>query len=53
MKDRDGTLRINTNDEFSNLIRNKNIINYSKPQKSSWFGHAHRMTKDRIRQKII
>jgi hypothetical protein len=36
--DRDGTWRIKTNGELSNLVRNKNIITYTKAQKLSWFG---------------
>jgi hypothetical protein len=51
-KDRDGTLRIKTNDELNNLIRNKNIINYIKAQKLHRFGHAHQMTKDRVVKKL-
>jgi hypothetical protein len=31
-------------DELNNLIRNKNIINYIKPRRLSWFGHVHRVT---------
>jgi len=30
IKERDGTWRINTNDELDDLIRHKNIINYIK-----------------------
>jgi len=51
-KDRDGTLRIKTNDELDTLIRNKNIINYIKAKRLSRFGHAHQMTKDRIVKKL-
>jgi len=51
-KDIDGTWRINTNDELNNLIRNKNIINYIKAQRLSWFGHLHRLTNDRIVNKL-
>jgi len=40
-KDRDVTLRIKTNDRLNNLIRNKNITNYTKGQRISWFAHAH------------
>jgi hypothetical protein len=32
-KDRDGILRIKTNDELNNLIRKKDIINYIKAQR--------------------
>jgi len=51
-KDGEGTLKIKTNDELNNLIRNKNIINYIKAQRLSRFGHAHQMTKDRIDKKL-
>ena len=40
-KDRDVTWRIKTNYELYNLIRNKNIINYTKAQRLSWCGHVH------------
>jgi hypothetical protein len=40
-KERDGTWRIKTNNELDELIRNKNIINYIKAQRLSWFGHLH------------
>jgi len=36
-KERDGTWRIKTNDELDKLIRHKNIINYIKTQRLSWF----------------
>jgi len=41
IKDRDGTWIIKTNDEFNNLITNKNIINYITAQRLSWFEHVH------------
>jgi hypothetical protein len=47
-RDRDGTWRIEKNIELNNLIRKKNIINYIKAQKLSWFGHEHRMTYDKM-----
>ena len=51
-KERDGTGRIKTNDELDQLIRHKNLINYIKAQKSSWFGHLHRMSEDRMVKKV-
>jgi hypothetical protein len=42
-KERDGARRIKTNEELDKLIRHKNIINYIKAQRLSWFGHLHRM----------
>jgi len=50
-KERDGTWRIKTNDEFDKLIRHKNIINYIKAQRLSWFGHLHRMPEERMVKK--
>jgi hypothetical protein len=40
-KERDDTRRIKTNDELDKLIRHKNIINYIKAQRLSWFGHLN------------
>jgi ATP-dependent helicase/DNAse subunit B len=51
-KERDGTWRIKTNDELDKLIRHKNIINYIKTQRLSWFGHLHRMPEDRMAKKM-
>jgi hypothetical protein len=51
-KERDGTWRIKTNDELDKLIRLKNIINYIKVQRLSWFGHLHRMPEKRILKKV-
>jgi hypothetical protein len=44
-KERDGAWRIKTNDE---LIRHKNVINYIKAQRLSWFGHLHRIPEERM-----
>ena len=52
-KERDGTGRIKTNDELDQLIRHKNLINYIKAQKLSWFGHLHRMSEERMIKKSI
>jgi len=41
------------NDELNNLIMNKNVINYIKAQRFSWFGHVHRMTNNRMVKKTI
>src|SRR5215469_4676533 len=51
-KERDGSWRIKTNDELDKLIRHKNIINYVKAQRLSWFGHLHRMSEDRMVKKV-
>jgi hypothetical protein len=50
-KERDGTWRIKTNDELYELIRHKNIINYIKAQRLSWFGHLHGMSEQRMVKK--
>jgi len=47
-KERDGTWRIETNDELDELIRHKNIINHIKAQTLSWFGHLRRMPEERM-----
>ena len=44
-KERDVTWRIKTNDE---LIKHKNIINHTKAQRLSWFGHLKRMPEERM-----
>ena len=46
-KETDGTWRIKTNDGLDKLIRLKNIINYMKAQRLSWFGHLHGMSEER------
>jgi hypothetical protein len=52
-KERDGTWRIKTNDGRDKLIRHKNIINYVKAQRLSWFAHLHRMPEERMVKKNI
>jgi hypothetical protein len=52
-KERDGTWRIKTNDELDKLIRHKNVINYIKVQRLSWFGHLQRMAEERTVKKYI
>jgi hypothetical protein len=34
-------------------INDKNIINYIKAQRLSWFGHLHRMPEERMVKKSI
>jgi len=43
-----GTWGIKTNDTLDELIRHKNIINYIKAQRLSWFGYLHRMPEERM-----
>ena len=54
-KERDGTWRIKTDDELSELIRHKNIINDIKAQRLIWFGHLHvyGMPEERMVKKYI
>jgi hypothetical protein len=51
-KERDGTWRIKTNDELDESMRHKNIINYIKAQRLSWFGHLHGMPEERIVKRV-
>jgi hypothetical protein len=51
-KERYGTWRIKTNDELDELIRHKNIINHLKAHRLSWFGHLHRMPRDRMVKRV-
>ena len=51
-KERDVTWRIKTNDELHELIRHKNIINHTKAQRLSWFGHLQRIPEERMVKKI-
>jgi hypothetical protein len=51
-KERDGTWRIKTNGELDKLIRHKNIINYIKAQRLSWFGDLQRMAEERMVKKV-
>jgi hypothetical protein len=51
-KERDGTWRIKINDELDKLIRYKNIINYIKAQRLSWFGHLLRMSEERMVKEV-
>jgi len=37
---------------FQPLIRHKNIINHTKAQRLSWFGHLHRMTEGRMVKRV-
>jgi hypothetical protein len=50
---RDGTWRIKTHDELDELIRHNDIINHTKAQILSWFGHLQRMPEERMVRKYI
>ena len=41
-----------TNMELDKLIQQRNIINYIKAQRLSWFGHVHRKPETSIVTKI-
>ena len=44
--------RIKTNKELDELIKHRNIINYAKAQRLSWFGHTNRMPEISIVKRI-
>jgi hypothetical protein len=43
-----GTWRIKTNQELDEIIKHKNIINFIRAQRLSWFGHIERMQGTRM-----
>jgi hypothetical protein len=45
--------RIKTNEELDKLIKHKNIVNYIKAQRLSWFGQVQRMPDARTVKKIF
>jgi hypothetical protein len=45
--------RVKTNEELDKLIKHKNIINYIKAQRLSWFGHVQRMPDTGTVKKIF
>jgi len=45
--------RIKTSEELDKLIKHKNIVNYIKAQRLSWFGHIQRMPDTRTVKKIF
>ena len=51
-KERNGTWRIKTNDELDELITHKNIINYIKAERLSWFGNLQRMPEERMVKEV-
>jgi len=51
-KKKDGSWKIKTNMELDKLILHRNIINYVKAQRLSWFGHVHRKPETSIVRKI-
>jgi hypothetical protein len=51
-KEKDGTWRIKTSEEFDHLIKHNNLIDQVKAQRLSWFGHVQRMSDNRMVKKI-
>jgi len=51
-KEANGIGRIKTNKELDELIKHRNIINYVKAQRLSWFGHLHRMSETSLVKRI-
>ena len=45
--------RIKTIEELDILIKQKNVVNYIKAQRLSWFGHVQRMSDTRTVKKIF
>jgi hypothetical protein len=43
---------IKTNIELDELIKHRNMTNYVKAQRLSWFGHINRMPESNIVKKI-
>jgi hypothetical protein len=43
--------RIKTNKKLDELTKHRNIINYVKAQRLSWFGHTNRMSETSIVRK--
>jgi len=51
-KEANGIWRIKTNKALDELIKHRNITNYVKAQRLSWFGHTNRMPKTSKVKKI-
>jgi len=51
-KEANGIWRIKTNKELDELIKHRNIINYVKVQRLSWFEHTNRMPEISIVKRI-
>ena len=46
------TGRIKANKELDELIKHRNLINYVKAQRLSWFGHKNRMPETSVVKRI-
>jgi inhibitor of KinA sporulation pathway (predicted exonuclease) len=51
-KKKDGSWKIKTNTEVDKLIQHRNIINYVKAQRQSWYRHIYRKPETSIVKKI-
>jgi len=51
-KESNSIWRIKTKKELDELIKHRNIINYVKAQRLSWFGHTNRMAETSIVKRI-
>jgi hypothetical protein len=51
-KENNGIWRMKTNMELDELIKHRNMINYCKAQRLSWFGHINRMPETSTVKKI-
>ena len=51
-KEDNGIWRTETNKELDESIKHRNIINYVKAQRLSWFGHINRMPETSIVKRI-
>jgi hypothetical protein len=51
-KENKGIWRIKTNMELDELLKHRNIINYVKAQRLSWFGHINRIAETGTVKKI-
>jgi len=46
-------LHLRTNEELDILIKHKNVVNYIKAQRLSWFGHVQGILDTRTIKKIF
>jgi len=51
-KKKEGSWKIKTNIELDKLIQHRNIINYVKAQRLSWYGRIHRKPETSMVKKI-
>ena len=51
-KEANGIWRIKTNKDLDDLIKHRDITNYVKVQRLSWFGHTNRISETSIAKRI-